>query len=164
MRETLRQAILYLDVNGKRKYEDDSMLDFAMLMALQSLELFFYRRAIGGIPPFSTSIERDIEDNDWDRIEQDRVVVSVLDKLGNLLNAQKSNKSGAMSADPLARTKYAEVHRKGLKVFDAKQLVQYREYLKGFYYHLNHNINKALEWYNISLYSGGQYSLNFLRL
>ena len=34
MRDTLRQAILYLDVNGKRKYDDDSMLDFAMLMAL----------------------------------------------------------------------------------------------------------------------------------
>ena len=69
-----------------------------------------------------------------------------------------------MSTDPLIRTKYIEANRKGLKVFDAKQLVQYREYLKGFYYHLNHNINKALEWYNISLYSGGQYSLNFLRL
>ena len=107
-------------MNGKRKYEDDSMLDFAMLMALQSLELFFYRRAIGGIPPFSTSIERDIEDNDWDRIEQDRVVVSVLDKLGKLLHSQKSNKSGAMSPDPLIRAKYAEDHRNGLRVFDAK--------------------------------------------
>ena len=84
------------------------------------MELFFYRRAIGGIPPFSTSIERDIEDNDWDRIEQDRVVISVLDKLGNLLLAQKSNKSEAMSADPSVKTKYAEAHRKGLRVFDAK--------------------------------------------
>ena len=87
MRETLKQAILYLDINTKRCYEDDSLLDFAMLMALQSLELFFYRRAIGGIPPFSTSIERDLEDNDFDRIEQDRVVVNILDKLGHLLNA-----------------------------------------------------------------------------
>ena len=48
------------------------------------------------------------------------MVISVLDKLGNLLNAQKSNKSGAMSADPLVKSKYAEAHRKGLKVFDAK--------------------------------------------
>ena len=87
MRETLKQAILYLDINLKRNNEEDSLLDFAMLMALQSLELFFYRRAIGGIPPFSTSIERDLEDNDFDRIEQDRVVVNILDKLGHLLNA-----------------------------------------------------------------------------
>ena len=51
-----------------------------------------------------------------------------------------------------------------MRVIPGKQLKQYREYLKGFYYHINHNLDPALYWYTESLSSGGMYSLNYLRL
>ena len=87
MRGTLKRAILYLEINPKHTYNDDSLLDFAMLMALQSMELMFYRRAIECVPPYSPSIERDLENNEWDRIEADRVIVGTLDKMGDLILA-----------------------------------------------------------------------------
>ena len=34
MRETLKQAILNLEINPKHTFKDESLLDFAMLMAL----------------------------------------------------------------------------------------------------------------------------------
>ena len=46
-----------------------------------------YRRAIECVPPYSTSIERDLENNEWDRIESDRVIVGTLDKMGDLILA-----------------------------------------------------------------------------
>ena len=47
----------------------------------------FYRRAIESVPPYSPSIEKDLEENDWDRIEKDRVIVGILDQMGDLIMA-----------------------------------------------------------------------------
>ena len=88
MRDLLRQAINNLEVSTRNTYKNDSLLDFAMLMALQSMELMFYRRTIECVPPFAASIERDLEQNEWDRIEQDRVIVNLLDAMGDLILAQ----------------------------------------------------------------------------
>lgn len=92
MRETLVKAINNLDINFKKQYDDDSFLDFAMLMALHSLELFLYKRAIGGIAPFAPTIERDIEDNDWSRIDLGGKIVDIggvtrqIDERGLVMN------------------------------------------------------------------------------
>ena len=47
----------------------------------------FYRRAIECVPPFTPSIERDLEEDEWDRIEQDRLLVNILDRMGDLILA-----------------------------------------------------------------------------
>lgn len=66
-------------------YKNDSLLDFAILMALQSIELMFYKRAIEILPPFALTRERDLNNNEWDNIESDITLVKILNQLDNLV-------------------------------------------------------------------------------
>ena len=84
MRKELKEAINKLEIKFKNNDKKESLLDFAILMALQSMELMFYKRAIECIPPFSLTRERDLNNNEWDNLEPDQDLVKLLDQMGNL--------------------------------------------------------------------------------
>ena len=123
MREMLASAIQNLEIpkRNSRQAEnrEESLLDFAMLMAFQSMELMFYKRAIECTPKYAASIERDFVDNEWERIEPDKQLVSILERLDDLIYTQEST-PGALNKDPEIRRKFADNFRKGLRVIPGK--------------------------------------------
>ena len=54
--------------------------------------------------------------------------------------------------------------RRGLDVLPWQQLMQYRAYLKGFYFHAVRKYKDAVFWYTESLKVAEKVSVNFWRL
>ena len=85
-------------------------------------------------------------------------------RIAHLINMIPDVQRNQDQIEDLYTKEYANNHRKGLQVMPWQQLTQYREYLKGFYFHSRGDLKEALRFYTHSLYVAEVYSVDYWRL
>ena len=138
-----------------------SVLDCAIHISLNFLELVLIERIIDGKDIFISSGEADdIGNGNWEKFVQSKTILKYLSQIGELEKLQKEFES----RDELKTQEFANQARRGLRVTPWEFCRQFESYCKGLCLHQSGYINEALVYYSQSLTQGGHYSQNKMRL
>ena len=161
-----------------------SVLDCAIHIAFQMLELTLYKRAIDGTD-FKTNHRQDIIDGKercWDNLidPEDKKTAKYLYMINDLKTLQQSpDEQSELFGGRIFTQEFANEYRQGLRVVPYQTCLQLETYCKGFYLHhcsnilLNHIqdyqeaselIEEALKFYSESLQVSGEQSNSYIRL
>lgn len=143
---------------------ESSVLDCAIMISLNMLELNLYERQLEGKDTPITNRQADeISNGNWDKVITGPDRKTTLKYLGMIPDLERLQKSYE-NREYLLTQEFANQSRKGLRVIPYDYCRQVMAYLKGFYLHQSGHVNEAIGQYASALAMSGRHSNNRVRL